>query len=99
MCTHTATHRAAVSRFDFTPYELNEYPKDDCQWHEYVAWLTGEGVDYCNATVRLCGNVSVRLGEGDQWRDFSLCEFHADKVDKVFGVAPVEVEEGDDDGR
>lgn len=79
---------AEVSRHKI---EINVFPEEPmdaglrkvcCEYHEYVEHVVGEYVMECSANCKDRGNVSVRLGQNTGWRDFSICDHHADVIEK-----------------
>lgn len=87
-------HKIEVSVFPTQPMDAG-LRKVCCEYHEYIAHVVGEYVMECAANCKDRGNISVRMGENEPWTDFSICDHHADIIEKRLSSDP----EGDAEER
>lgn len=85
-------HKIEVSVFPEQPMDAGRR-KVCCEYHEYIEYVVGEYVMECAANCKDRRNVSVRLGQNSEWRDFSVCDYHADFINAQW-PEDLEVENG-----
>jgi len=85
MPTEMSTVKITANVFPNQPTD-KLFRKTICEYHEYVEHVVGEYVLECAASCRDRRNVSVRIGENGEWRDFSVCDHHADVIEQKLGI-------------
>lgn len=80
MPTEVSRHKIEVTLFPEQPMDKG-LRKTICEYHEYIEHVVGEYVMECAASCKDRRNLSVRIGANGAWRDFSICDHHAEVIE------------------